>query len=455
MTASVRNPARTRRRVASARPGRWPGLSVALATTLAVSGCTAEAQPPPPPKSTTAPVAGSAAACVTDPQHVAASEDTQSTDSMPQERAAGFATAVDAVFAQVQADAPAVVVGVRSPEGTWTKAYGVADLVTGAAAEVDMHHRIGSVTKTFVSTALLQLVDRGELSLDDPIDDYVPNVPNGTRITLGELVGMTSGLPDYQDEPGFFPTWLADPESASTTDELLAAAWTLPPLFPPGSDMFYSNTNFVLVGLAIEQVTGDPLDEVIADQILDPLNLDSTTLPTTTAYPAPRLNGYSTLPNALIGATPSNRWVDVTDWNPARYGAAGAMTSRMDDLLTWGRVVATGQGVLSASTQVQRLESFGSSSLGPGDFYGYGLMCKDGWLGHAGTYMGYNTNLVYHPDIDTTIVVEATGGDASSTPPRLVVIQALTSALAEIAGQAYTPGLVPPALQFQELVPEL
>jgi D-alanyl-D-alanine carboxypeptidase len=451
--------ARTRSPVHARR--RWALLGLGVAAVLAVSGCTigapAASAPPSPnaTEKTAKPVAGSAAACTPNAEGVVAAKDTQSTKPMSDEDAAAYDAAAASVFEQVKADAPAVIVGVRSPQGTWTKAYGVADLVTGAAASVDMYQRIGSVTKTFVGTALLQLTDQGRLSLDDPIDHYVPKVPNGSRITLRQLVSMTSGLPDYQDNSTFLGEWLADPAASWTEDERLAAAWALPTKFPPGSDMFYSNTNYVLLGMAIEQVTGKPLAEVIEAQILDPLELDSTTVPTAAEFPSPHLNGYSTLPNALTGATPGNRWVDATDWNPQLFGAAGAMTSQVGDLLTWGRVLGTGQGLLEASTQVQRLQSFGTSNLGPADFYGDGLTCKDGWLGHAGTFMGYNTNLVYHPDIDTTIVIEATGEDASSTPPRLVVTQALTSALADIAGQPYTAIVVPPALQVQAPVPEL
>jgi D-alanyl-D-alanine carboxypeptidase len=453
--ASTRSPMHARRRSLGAA-----GLMTAVA--LLLSGCIFEAAPDAsstpaiaPDLTPATPVAGSAAACVPNPEDVVAAEDTQSTRRMSVERAADYDAAAAAVFAQVEADAPAVIVAVRGPDGTWTKAYGVADLVSGAPASVDMYQRIGSVTKTFVGTALLQLVDQGRLSLDDPIDHYVPKVPNGSRITLRQLVTMTSGLPDYQDEPTFLGEWLADPAASFTSDQLLAAAWALPTKFPPGTGMFYSNTNYVLLGLAIEQVTGKSLAEVIETQILDPLHMDSTTLPTTAAFPSPHLNGYSTLPNALTGTTPGNRWVDATDWNPQLFGAAGAMTSQVGDMLTWGRALGTGQGLVETSTQVQRLESFATSNLGPVDFYGEGLVCKDGWLGHAGAFMGYNTNLVYHPDIDTTIVVEATGEDSSSTPPRVVVTQEMTSALADIAGKPYTPFVVPPALQVQGPVPEL
>ncbi|MEO6828106.1 MAG: serine hydrolase domain-containing protein [Microbacteriaceae bacterium] len=400
------------------------------------------------------PVAGSAAACVPNPKKVVMAKNTQSTKPVSAERAAAYDRAAAAVFAQVQADAPAVIVGVRGPHGTWTKAYGVADLVTGTPAGVEMYQRIGSVTKTFLATVLLQLAGQGKLLLDAPVDDYVPNVPNGSHITLRELVTMTSGLPDYQDDPNFYHEWLADPAMSWSTDQRLSAAWTLPTKFAPGSSMFYSNTNYTLLGLVIERVTGKTLPEMIKAGVLDPLHLSSTTLPSTAAFPSPHLNGYSTLPLLLSGQTP-DKWVDTTDWNPDSFGAAGGMTSKASDLLVWGRALATGQGVLPASAQVQRLEAFGTSNLGPGDFYGSGLQCKDGWIGHAGTYMGYNTNLVYHPDIDTTVVVEATGGDASSTPPRLVVTQALTSALGSVAGKPYTPTAVPAALQVQVPVPKL
>ncbi|MEO6828123.1 MAG: serine hydrolase domain-containing protein, partial [Microbacteriaceae bacterium] len=367
---------------------------------------------------------------------------------------AQYDAAVAAVFDDVRVSAPAVIVGVRSPKGTWTKAYGVADLATGAMATPQMHQRIASITKTFVGTVVLQLADQGKLSLGDPIDNYVPNVPNGSHITLRQLITMTSGLPNYSDNPHWGADFLSDTAAAWTPDRLLEDAWGMPTSFPPGSNMEYSNTNFVLLGLVVKRVTGQSVGDAIQTRILNPLRLTATTYPTDSAIPSPHLDGYSLPLTVYSGADPSNKWVNATNWNPSSAGAAGAMISRVDDLLNWGRVLATGRGILPEPAQVQRLKSFATSTLGTGEFYGEALMCKDGWIGHNGNIPGYNSMVRYNPQTDTTIVVEATGLDGTVTPPRVFVIEEYAAALAETAGHPFAPKLVPPEQQVQAIVPE-
>jgi D-alanyl-D-alanine carboxypeptidase len=421
--------------------------------TSAMSGCTFPVPPPATtgPSASMAPVDGSAAACAPNIDEIVAQDDTQSTDAMSEDLAERYDAAAAEVFEQVRTFAPAVVVAVRSPEGTWTKAYGASDLVGDVPATTDMYQRVASVTKGFVGTALLQLADEGSLSLDDAIDDYVPNVPNGSHVSLRELVTMTSGLPNYSDDPAWWSAFEGAPTAAWAPQDLLAHAWAMPTSFAPGSDMEYSNTNFVLLGLVIERVTGMPLAEALQTRILDPLHLDGTTYPSDATMPTPHLHGYTLVPGPTLDTT----WVDASDWNPSAAGASGAMISRADDLLTWGRVLATGQGVLPASAQKERLAALGTTNLGLSRFYGQAIMCTDQWIGHDGNISGYNTMLRYNSDTDTTIVVEATGLDGTGTPPRVYVIEEYFSALATVAGHPFTPKVIPPELQVQALVPHL
>ncbi len=389
------------------------------------------------------PVAGSAAACVPNPKKVVTAKNTQSTKPVPAALATEYEAAATAAYAPLKASAPAAIVSVRGPKGTWSKTYGVADAATGAPVTTDMYQRIGSITKTFVGTALLQLADQGKLSLDDPIDDYVPNVPNGSHISLRELVTMTSGLGGYDTNPAWLKAFFSAPDTQWTPDQLLAASWAMPTQFPPGTNMRYANINTILLGLAIEQATGKTLTEVIKTQILDPLHLNSTTLPTDASFPSPHATGYTDQLNDFLaeggipGRSATGTWADATNWNSSWGWAAGAMTSRLDDVLAWGRVLATGQGVLPAAEQVKRLESLKTSTLGAGTFYGDTIACKDGWIGHPGDIFGYSTIVMYNPAIDTTIVVEATGASFSFAQPHLSVTDSLTSALAQVTGHPY------------------
>lgn len=438
------------------RPAWWAALALVIATVIAVTGCTYD---DPPAASTDAaahePVTGSAAACVPDPAAVAGAEDTQSADPVDASLAAEYDEAAIAVYERVQEVVPGVIVGVRSPEGTWTAGYGVADLVTGTPAPVDAHVRIASVTKSFVGTAILQLAEEGRLSLDDPIDDYVPDVPNGTRITLRQLITMTSGLGNYSDDEAWGLEVLGALEAEWTPQQLLDYSYSMPTSFAPGSNMEYTNANFILLGLVAEQVTGEDIAAVIDERILAPLELIETSYPNDNSLPEPRLSGY-TLPAVVhpVGGS-SNIWMDATEWSPSSAGAAGAMISDVDDMLVWGRALATGQGLLSEDAQVERLASFGSSNLAPREFYGDAIVCQGGWIGHSGNMPGYNTMVRHDPVSDTTIVVMATGLSGSSTPPREFVPEAFTAALAEAAGLVFVAPVVPEEAQFQALVPQL
>lgn len=437
------------------RKVRWAALPLTIVAALAVTGCTFG----PPSTVTDAPahepVAGSAAACSPDPQAVVASDDTQSAEPVDADLAAEYAGAAAEVYERVQEVVPGVVVGVRSPAGTWIAGLGVADLVSGAAVAPESHLRIASVTKSFVGTVILQLAEEGALSLDDPIDDYVPDVPNGTRITLRQLITMTSGLGNYSNDEAWGLEVLGALEAEWTPQQLLAYSYSMPASFAPGSSMEYSNANFVLLGLVIEQVTGQPLSDVLDERILVPLDLTGTSYPTDNALPEPRMSGY-TLPAVVhpVGGA-SDKWVDATEWSPSSAGAAGAMISTGGDMLVWGRALATGQGLLGEEAQVQRLRSFGSSDLAPGEFYGEAIVCQGGWIGHSGNIPGYNTQLRYDPVSDTTIFVTATGLSGSSTPPREFVTEAFTAALAEAAGLSFEAPVVPDEAQFQAIVPQL
>jgi CubicO group peptidase (beta-lactamase class C family) len=177
--------------------------------------------------------------------------------------------------------------------------------------EVGMHTRIGSVTKTFVGTLLMQLAQDGELSLDDTIDEYVDGVPNGDRITLRMLADMTSGVASYTLTQEFFETLFTAPETIWTPQEVLQIGLDASPLSEPGEQFYYSNTNTILLGMVIEEVTGQPIEVVLQQRIFDPLRLEGTSWPgDSTAIPEPSPQGY-TLQGFATPDDPDN----TTHWN--------------------------------------------------------------------------------------------------------------------------------------------
>lgn len=291
---------------------------------------------------------------------------------------------------------PGVIVGLSAPgKGSYVKAFGVADEQTGAAMTPDLYMRIGSVTKTFTVTALLRLLDQGKMGLDDTIDRYVDGVPNGDRITLRQLAGMRSGLYNYADDPDFNKQLDTLPAKPFTQQELLDYSFKHGVQFAPGTQFEYSNTNLILIGQAIEKATGRPLQDVMEDQVLEPAGLSRTTFPTTPEFPEPHAHGYTE-------QTTSGQIEDATDLNPSWGWAAGAIISDLQDLRSWARTLATGT-LLTPETQAERLDM---QPIGiPNASYGLGIFDVNGWIGHDGSTLGYESLVVYLPEAEATLVI--------------------------------------------------
>ncbi|WP_327321471.1 beta-lactamase family protein [Streptomyces sp. NBC_01210] len=305
---------------------------------------------------------------------------------------------LDKAVTQVMREAhvPGVTVGLWAPgKGSYVRAFGVADKATGAPMSTGLNMRLGSETKTFTVTALLMLVDQGKISLDDPIGKYVDGVPNGDRITLRELAGMRSGLFNYSMDPDFFKALTTDPRRPFTPQELLAYSFKHPVQFQPGEKFEYCNTNLILVGLAVEKVSGQPLAEYINRNVLAPAGLDHTLFPKAAEFPAPHAHGYT-------DQTATGKTEDATDWNPSWAWAAGAMISDLNDMRTWAGTLATGT-LLRPATQAQRLKM--SPSGLPNTGYGLGIFNVAGWIGHNGSLPGYESLVVYLPESKATLVV--------------------------------------------------
>lgn len=251
-------------------------------------------------------VAGSAYGAATPAPSVSAVPSSDGGTDFPQLTPAVDAQ-LDAAVRQVLSDTkvPGVTVGLWAPgKGSYVRSFGVSDKVTGAAMKPDLGVRIGSETKTFTVTALLQLVDQGKLSLDDPIGKYITGVPNGNRITLRELAGMRSGLYNYSEDPSFD----AKITSTFTPQQLLDISFKHPVNFAPNAKFEYSNTNLILLGLVIEKITGRPLHDVINQDVVKAAGLsDRTLFPIGNEFPEPRAQGYTNdLPGGRSRTRPSS-----------------------------------------------------------------------------------------------------------------------------------------------------
>lgn len=332
-------------------------------------------------------------------------------------------SAPNALQAQVNAVLNTGDVGViaesTDQRGHHYAAGGKADTSTGAPAQPYDSFRIGSATKTFVATVILQLVGEHRLSLDDTVDHWLPGVVtgngnDGTKITVRELLQHTSGIYDYTQD---FP----ELESAAnfeklrlttfTPTQLVAIAMGHQPDFAPGTSWEYSNTNYILAGMIIQKVTGHSWQYEVDRRIIGPLGMRHTVAPTTDpAIHGPHLHGYA-------GPAPA---IDTTAWNPSAADAAGAIVSTTQDLTTFYSALMRGR--LLAPAQLAEMETTvpapGLSGFAPGTRYGLGLMwipltCGGGYYSHGGDVVGYSTRDGFSADGHRVVVAERTGdGDA-------------------------------------------
>jgi len=324
--------------------------------------------------------------------------------------------------AMTAAGVPGAMIGIWGPDGDYVRAFGVADKTTRAPMKADFYSRIGSVTKTFTITALLQLAGEGKLGLDDAIAEFIDGVPLGDKITLRQLARMQSGLFNYSGSPEFQQALFADPRRTFTPHELLRYAFAQPNQFPPGAQFDYCNTNTILLGLVVQKVSGQPLPDYIHDRILVPLGMSHTSFPTTNEFPTPHAQGYTV-------QTADGKEADATDWNPSWGWSAGAMISTLDDMRIWAPALATGK-LLTAQMQTQRLQTVASAALPPQDGYGLGIFNLGGWIGHNGSLPGYQTVVVYLPPKQTTLVIMTnTDIEYRAAEPSTTLATAITKVL--------------------------
>ncbi|MFC5145170.1 serine hydrolase domain-containing protein [Streptomyces aureoversilis] len=231
---------------------------------------------------------------------------------------------------------------VHDERGQWVGSAGVGKLGESAAPPVDGRIRIGSNTKTFTATLVLQLVAEGRIGLDDPVADHLPEFGLDRRITVRMLLQHTSGVfnftGEYYDDGTVAPgipwqgrEWVDNRFKTYRPEELVRLALSKPARFEPGTDWSYSNTNYVLARLLIEKATGRSLAEEMQRLILGPLGLSGTLAPDTREeIPEPHAHAYYRYEDAGREKT-----VDVTRQNPSWISSGGDMISTTQDLHTF------------------------------------------------------------------------------------------------------------------------
>lgn len=323
-------------------------------------------------------------------------------------------------------DVPGAVMAVSVPGyEPWVQVEGLADVDTDAPMTAEIDWPLRSITKSFTVTVLLQLVDEGVVSLDDTIDQYVADIPNGDQITLAMLADMSAGSPDYTNE-AFGEAFGADPTAAFTPEELIGFARTGEPLFDPGAERVYVNANTLLLGAVIEEATGSSLTDEFQERIFDPLGLDRTVYETTVDAPE------ADLPSAYQIDEETGE-VDEQPVNFTVFGAAGAMRATVGDMLLWADALGAGDLISAEARQGQRADAQPLDEGPEYDVYGQGTGQLDGWWGHTGEGFGI-TALVMHDDatgVSVAIAMNTSDAEAGHLPTKL--FREVSGALAEVA----------------------
>ena len=295
---------------------------------------------------------------------------------------------------------PGAIAGLWFPgRGEWVGTAGIGNPDTGKAPGIDDRVRIGSITKSFTATMVLQLVDEGLLSLDDPLSRWEPQVPGSGDITVRQLLNMTSGLFNYTDLPEFWDRLNADPLASWTPRQLVDMATANPPLFQPGAQYMYCNTNYILLGMIIEKATGRTVSEEFSSRIVDRLGLTKTSFPMTPEIGEPYMRGYQPAEGEDEG---SAKIENFSVCSPTPYWTAGGVVGTMADLRIWMKALAAGT-LLSPEMHAEQLKFSAPNT----EYYGLGVINGGQLFGHSGEVPGYNSSMYYIPSMDAVCVVLA------------------------------------------------
>jgi CubicO group peptidase (beta-lactamase class C family) len=289
------------------------------------------------------------------------------------------------------------VLVMQKGKAIYKKAFGLADREWNVPNTVDTKYRIGSVTKQFTATCILQLAEQGKLGIDDKLSKYFPDYPKGDSITIHMLLNHTSGIKNYTSIPEFFPK-AALPLSKDT---MIAMFKNKPLDFSPGTKWSYSNSGYFLLGVIVEKASGKKFSEYLMENVIKKVGLKNTAMDNLDSVLAYRAKGYDKSRQGV--------------WQHAMYismegpFSAGAMVSTVDDLYSWTKALHNNQ-VLSAAGTQKMLTPYMNK-------YGYGIgidsLKTHLRVSHNGGIPGFVTNLAYFPADDVCVVVISNNGSNS------------------------------------------
>jgi len=337
---------------------------------------------------------------------------------------------------------PGVSAAVSLADGSViTLVAGQADTVRGLPMEPSGRMLQGSVGKTYFAALAMRLMGEGRLDADAKVGDYLGHhswfsrIPNAADITVRHIMTHTSGVMRYEFKPAFTVDLTNQPGKHWEPEELLSYVLDEEASFVAGEGWEYSDTNFILLGMIMEEITSEPCYDLIQSQLLDPLGLNNTVPSKSREIPG-LIQGYAGPQNPFGGTDEvlleDGRFVI----NPQFEWAGGGFASTPEDLARWARALYTGQA-FDPSLLPAMLEGV-PARLGPGSRYGLGVILNDTPAGpsqgHSGFFPGYLTEMAYFPELDVAVAVQVNTslGQALGRSPASVMVE-----LAQVAGGSH------------------
>lgn len=292
---------------------------------------------------------------------------------------------------------PGMLVAVVSEEKIiYLKTLGMADLENQVPVTDSTIFEIGSISKQFTATLIMQLMEKEELSLDDVIQTYVPEIPGEWYgITIRQLLNHTSGIPDYETIAGYRVY-----DRRTTTDKIIEIANTIPLDFEPGEKYNYSNTGYYLLSVVVERITGQPIEKVLSEKIFKPINATTMGFSDPVDIISNRSSGYARTRGRLENRPPTESSTSL---------GAGAMISNVYDLIKWDEALSGSQILSEESKKI--MWSPGILNNGNETNYGFGWQVEpyNGYREqyHYGMTPGFVANMTRFPDQKLTFIVMA------------------------------------------------
>lgn len=316
---------------------------------------------------------------------------------------------------------PGATLAVRTGDGAWwSGASGISELQTEREMEPGFGFRVGSNTKPFVATVVLQLVDEGLIALDDLLSDYIPGYPQWGQVTIRHLLSMRSGIPDYLTNVNLMLDFIVEPGTPKGVDVILSYVENEPVLYAPGEGATYSNSNYLLLGMIIEDVTGSTVDQEIRARLVDSLGLTGTFLDMTGEVRDDVARGYMDLalvgqifgvPASIVALLPEESQYEGTIvdtsyiFHPSLTWSAGALIATASDMARFMYALLNGD-LLKPETLLEMKDTVDTQILGVPVPYGLGMQVRPTAhgtaYGHGGLNFGYQAGTYYLPDLDVT-----------------------------------------------------